>query len=241
MPARPAAPDAAVAERPPERAAPPAEPTVAAAAQEPPAEQVLAATPEELPAEPIAAEVADSPVPRRRAEQPPRETTERTPRETVAESAETQDESPATPSPGTAESAGPAAQNATRALQAASAALARQLPGVGSGGSGSGQGGTPGGAAMQARGSELAQACLDRAGVFQAHDSITATFEVQVDKSRRTLDMDGNYELHSGRPISAPRVGQIERTLNRCSEFVDFVLAQPGLNTFRFDFSSGRR
>jgi hypothetical protein len=90
---------------------------------------------------------------------------------------------------------------------------------------------------MQAQGSQLAQACMEQRGVFKAGDRIDAAFTVDIDRASRRLRL-GQESTGS---LSRPRIVEIETALNGCGPFMDFVMAQPGLTTFRFLFASGRR
>ena len=60
---------------------------------------------------------------------------------------------------------------------------------------------------------------------------------VDIDRARGRLQLG----QESAGSLSRPRVVEIEAALNGCAPFMDFVMAQQGLTTFRFLFASGRR
>ncbi len=110
---------------------------------------------------------------------------------------------------------------------------------AGLGGLGKGKRGVPGGTSLTSsqlsQGSRLAQTCLDQKKVFKFGDQIATTFTVKVDRGLKRLTLSPG----GGNGLSRPRVAEINRALNSCDPFKDFVLAQPGLTTFSFNFASG--
>lgn len=137
-------------------------------------------------------------------------------------------------------SGGASGQTAADALRKASAALSGRL-----GGLGKGKNGVPGGTSLTGsqltQGSRLAQACLERKQVFKFGDKISTTFDVRIDRGLRRLFLSSGSAQRRSTRLSAPRLAEINAALNSCDSFKKFVLEQPGLTTFSFNFQSGLR
>jgi hypothetical protein len=238
-----------------------APPTSATAPVQPPAATTASQVAEAQPPAPVTERVAETldetinaeqlpvgatPVPRTRAPEPPL-----TPEELAASNQE-QPGGEAPPGSNTSGGAGTPGGTGTGGGSNSTADRARAalagLPRLGQpSGNGTGlanQRGTLKGAnfgALQARGSSLAQACLDRSGVFRATDSLSVTFEFDLNRTLRSMNIRPNYQLHRGQRFASSRLQQIENSLNGCREFKSFVLGQPGFRTFSFRFESGRQ
>lgn len=240
--ARPAEPPATV--RPPAVQAVPQQPETPATAAPPPEqrarqpETVVQAQAEDLgQSETGQPATGGAPVPRQRPAEPERTATAEAGQQPAGE--QPAGEQPA----GSQQAAGQSGATPSGGQRGRLDALRRASAGLS--GLGTGTKGVPGGtaatggasAAMQAEGSRLAQACMEERRVFKAGDRIDAAFTVDIDRARGRLQLG----QESAGSLSRPRVVEIEAALNGCAPFMDFVMAQQGLTTFRFLFSSGRR
>jgi hypothetical protein len=127
-------------------------------------------------------------------------------------------------------------------LAAASRDLLNRLPGVAGGGGSQGGSAAADGQmrAMEQRGSRLAKECLDNSNAFQRYDKVSVTFEVKLDPARTRMTLQPNPTVHVGDPLPGWRMAVIENALNECSAFRAFVFSRQGIDSFRFQFTSGK-
>ena len=194
------------------------------------------------PASPDLKEVRDQPAPRDRAAQP----------YALAEPTT----APAPPAPASASADAPAADDKpatgdggskkTNALSAfgklgnynQDGSRTGQAGGSSQGVTGGSLDGSPGAkGSFEARGSALAQACLDRAGVFLPTDNFAGTFRMRADRPTSTMTIIGTPALSSGSVANAT-VRRIELALNRCRDFSEFVYSEPSVRKFNLQITA---
>ena len=86
---------------------------------------------------------------------------------------------------------------------------------------------------FEARGSSLAQACLDKAGTFLPIDNFAGVFPMRLDAMARRVTITSAPTMSRGSVPNATR-GRIERALSQCPEFQRFMLTQSNLREFNF-------
>lgn len=240
---------------PPQPAVRPAEPpspaTVARAAQSP--AQPVATPP------PTAAKPAETAVAQARTIEPTAETPR--PRTRPAEPQTTAEPQPDPPAPPAPDPVKPAATGGGGKPQpnpqASALSQLGKLSGYGQKGSELGRqgstgngvaGGSPDGvdgtqAAFEARGSQIAQACLERAGAFRPTDHFTGAFAMRFDRNRRAVTIDGRPKMADG-IVPPATLGKIEAGLSRCPDFLVHITSRPNMQAFTLNITTtglGRR
>ena len=129
---------------------------------------------------------------------------------------------------------------------AAQAAALSQLGKIGGLGKAGAADGTAGGSetgirggqeSFEARGSAIAQACLNNAGAFLPIDNFVAVFPMRIDGTTRAVTITASPEISRGSVATATN-GRIEQALSRCDEFQRFVLTQSSVREFHLQITS---
>ncbi len=90
---------------------------------------------------------------------------------------------------------------------------------------------------FEARGSAIAQACLNNAGTFLPIDDFVAVFPTRIDGTTRVVTITGSPKISRGSVATATN-GRIEQALSRCDEFQRFVLTQSSVREFHLQITS---
>lgn len=174
----------------------------------------------------------------------------------TAEAPETDQPAPETDNE-TATSSPPASSEAPANDQASALSRLGRLEGYSQQGSSLGRagstgqgvaGGSPDGAegsleSFETTGSQLAQACLERAGAFRPTDHFTGSFPMRVNQSSQTVTIQGRPNMREG-VVPQATFGKIESGLSKCPEFMRHLASRPDIREFNLNITTtglGRR
>jgi len=90
---------------------------------------------------------------------------------------------------------------------------------------------------FEAKGSLIAQSCLERAGAFRPADHFTGVFAMRLDRAARSITIQGRPHLSDG-VVPPATLGKIESGLSNCPEFMQHLTSRPNISELNVDLKA---